>query len=50
MNILDPIFYRTLFYDFRQWTPQEKPAGKSTLSSPSQQVLEGLFTNNQLKT
>jgi hypothetical protein len=22
MNILDPIFYRTLFYDFRQWTPQ----------------------------
>jgi hypothetical protein len=23
MNILDPIFYRTLFYDFRQWSPQE---------------------------
>jgi hypothetical protein len=22
MNILDPIFYRTLFYDFRQWTPR----------------------------
>jgi hypothetical protein len=21
MNILDPIFYHTLFYDFRQWTP-----------------------------
>jgi len=24
MNILDPIFYRTLFYDFRQWSPQEQ--------------------------
>jgi hypothetical protein len=23
MNILDPISHRTLFYDFRQWTPQE---------------------------
>ena len=22
MNILIPNFYRTLFYDFRQWTPQ----------------------------
>ena len=21
MNILDPIFYRKLFYDFRQWSP-----------------------------
>jgi hypothetical protein len=28
----------------------EKPASKSTLFSPLQQVLEGLFTNNQLKT
>jgi hypothetical protein len=24
MNILDPIFYRTLFYNFRQWTPWGK--------------------------
>jgi hypothetical protein len=23
MNILDPIFYRTLFYDFRQWSPRD---------------------------
>jgi hypothetical protein len=23
MNILDPIFYRTLFYDSRQWTPRD---------------------------
>jgi hypothetical protein len=23
MNILDPIFYRTLFYDFCQWTPRD---------------------------
>jgi len=22
MNILDPVFNRTLFYDFRQWTPR----------------------------
>jgi hypothetical protein len=22
MNILDPIFYRTLFYDFSQWSPR----------------------------
>jgi hypothetical protein len=22
MNILDPIFYRTLFYDIRQWSPR----------------------------
>jgi hypothetical protein len=22
MNILDPIFYRTLFYNFRQWSPR----------------------------
>jgi len=22
MNILDPTFYRTLFYDFHQWIPR----------------------------
>jgi hypothetical protein len=24
LNILDPIFYRTLFYDFRQWSPRAR--------------------------
>ena len=37
MNILDPILYRTLFYDFRQWTPREEeatnPASHSILPS-----------------
>ena len=35
MNILDPIFYRTLFYDFRQWTPQAYEEKKLYLTWPS---------------
>jgi hypothetical protein len=35
MNILDPIFYRTLLYDFRKWTPR----GHTLLGSHNSMVM-----------
>jgi hypothetical protein len=49
MNILDPIFYCMLFYDFRQWIPWGPPILARQAKKPNLNNLTLLFVYDNLR-